>query len=614
MDFFGSQDSRHRQSLLLIACFVAAMLALAVLVQAVAVVISLPKAGAPANFFEPSNPAKAFIVLIWLTCVMGCFFRTLDGRSGGPALARRFGAVKASQEGRYADEKQLVDLVHEMAVASSCTVPETYLLHRESSINAFVVGGFKGKEALVVSQGALDQLNREQLCAVIAHEFGHIASGDIPLNMRLLVALSGLNAIDEVGRLLMVRSHTGDLFAQPGLIVGFVLRCLGAVGVFFGRLLRSALSRQREYLADASAVQFTRNPEWVASALAAIRDEHDDEAIHGVHAEELMHLCLQSGEKDKWHERVFATHPPIQKRIDAIDPHYATKQRAKDRAVKKEKPNLYSVGNGARAVPLSSEATVSVGALSGTAEIMLVDSSACLAVLHALFVSDDAKKSKMYISAIAFAYNKLFAHQVEEIKETLSDDIRTNQLAIIETATEQIRENIKLDNRQRLLKSLEKLIMVEGEYTLINYATLQLIRRKLDADFPVLESVAGSGSEQTAAAKVKTFDTMGKEFALLLSLMVESSGSFPSENEKRFQDALKCYTKEQFPLRKRDEPGIVSELEASFQTLYVQPRPIREAFVQHCVELAQADGHIARDEKALLELFAASLHCDAIAA
>lgn len=615
MDFFGSQDTRKQQSLALLMCFIAAMLAMAAIIHIVVVVVTIPVVS-EINFFAPTTQAKAFIAIIWLTCCAGCFFRILDVRAGGATLARRFGAVEATADGRYRDEKLLIDIVSEMSVASACAMPRVFLLHREESINAFVVGGFKGKEAIVVSQGALDNLDREQLSAVVAHEFGHIAQGDIPVNMRLLIALGGLNAIDEVGKLLMVRSG-GQLVAQPGAIVGAVIRCIGSIGVFFGRLIRSAFSRQREFLADATAVQFTRNPEWLASALTVIRDRHDDAAVHSVHAEELTHLCIQSGDKVKWMDKVFATHPPVQKRIDAIDPHYAVKVRAKERAVEKEQPGVYRAGRGATVTPISTDAGVALGAslvVSDAAEMMLTDSASCLAILHAVFVSEDRAKSADYYSAIAFAYNKIFSHQVKEIRETLSTELHNNQLALIDKATAQLRDSIKLENRQRLLKSLEKLLMVEGEFTLMNYATLQLIRRKLDAEFPVLEQKADAEQGVAQASQAKTFDTMGREFALLLSLIVESSGNTSSQYDDQFENALKCYTKEHHPRRSSDEPGIVKELEASFQTLYVQPRPIREAFVQHCLEIAQSDGHIAKDEKALLDLFAASLKCNSIAA
>lgn len=649
MDFFGSQDNRKKQSLLLLVCFVAAMLAMAAVIHVVAVFINVPLSG-KLDFGNPPGPAKAFIVLIWLTCLAGGFFRILDVKAGGAALAQRFGATEVQPKSRFREETELLNIVDEIGVASATTPPPVFILHREDSINAFVVGGFKGREALVVSQGALEKLDRDQLSAVIAHEYGHITQGDIPVNMRLLVALSSLNAIDEVGKLLMVRSREGELFAQPGVVVGIVLRALGSIGVFFGHVIRSAFSRQREFLADACAVQFTRNPESVASALTDIRNDVTDAAIHGVHAEEITHLCFQAGDVTRWYKQFFATHPPVQKRIDAIDPHYAAKARAKKRrSDHSDKPKVkqggsaasnvtnINVGNGTTALQFAQAPEVSnsslaqtlsptggIGVLSDKAAMMISDPSSCLAVLHAIFVSDDRSNSKAYYEAIAFAYNKVFAHSVKDIAESIPKALATEQLAIIEHATAQLRHSIKLENRQRLLKSLEKLLVVEGEFTLMNYATLQLVRRKLDAEFPVLETKVGITTDTNAGSnaeeqvdnapaqgmKVKTFDKMGEEFALLLSLMVESSGNSGERIDEQYKIALACYTKHHHPRRLSNEPGIVKELEAAFQTLYVQPKAIRESFVQHCLDIAQADHHIAKEEHALLNLFAASLNCE----
>ncbi len=613
MDFFGLQDSRKKQSAILLLFFIVAMLAMAIVVHVIATLVSIPL-GREINLTQPSLPAKAFIALIWLTCLIGCFFRILDVRAGGVALAKRFGAIEASTSGRYRSEHVLLDVVAEIAVASACLEPRVFVLHGERSINAFVVGGFSGKEALVVSQGALDKLDRDELSAIVAHEFGHISQGDIPVNMRLLIALGGLNAIDEVGKLLMVQDSNGNLMAQPGAIVGMVLRVIGSIGVFFGRVFRSAFSRQREFLADACAVQFTRNPACVAAALSIVRDEHDDQAIHSVHAEELSHLCFQVGDVIKWHQRLFATHPPIQRRIDAIDPHFEIKARSKRRESEDGKPKLYSVGSGGGAIPMSGADATNTMPLSDMALLTLGDKGACLATLHAIFASHDSAKRRKYYDAIGFAYNKVFAHQVEEVGETLSVELKSNQIAIIEHVTDQLRESVKLENRQRMLKSLEKLLVVEGEFTLMNYATMQLIRRKLDADFPVLEQISGDEDAVAQGSLAKSFDSMGSEFALLLSLIVETSGNRSEQLDEQFEAALSCYTKKTYSRRSASEEGIIEELEASFQSLYVQPRVIREAFVRHCVEIAQSDGHIARDERALLNLFALSLNCQPIAA
>jgi hypothetical protein len=165
-----------------------------------------------------------------------------------------------------------------------------------------------------------------------------------------------------------------------------------------------------------------------------------------------------------------------------------------------------------------------------------------------------------------------------------------------------------------VVKKLERLLRVSGDYNLMNYATMQLIRRKLEVEFPVVEKIANERTPVAQARRVKTFDAMGSEFALLLSLMVESSGASATVLDEEFERVLKCYTQTYYPRRTGAETGIVEELEAAFQTLYVQPKSIRQAFVLHCVEIMQRDGIEAGAEKSLLDLFAASLGCEELLA
>jgi len=215
--FFTRQRDAKRQSYWLLAGFALALILIGVMIHLVMGVLSY-LFGSGVNIWAPSTQATAMIGVMWAAILIGCFMRALDVRAGGAVLARRFGAVHASDRSRHGREKVLMNVVAEMSIASSCQQPEVFVLRRESSINAFVVGAVEGKQAIVVSQGALDALDREELQAVVAHEFGHIAQGDLPLNMRLLIALGGLMAVDEIGRLLPGSKSDGLL--HPGVLVG----------------------------------------------------------------------------------------------------------------------------------------------------------------------------------------------------------------------------------------------------------------------------------------------------------------------------------------------------------------------------------------------------------
>ncbi len=589
--------------------------------------------GESGSLLRPSTPAVVLIGLVWLTVLAGGYFRYLDVKAGGAVMARRFGAVHASDRSRFDQEQRLLNVVAEVSIASTTPQPEVYVLRSETSINAMVLGGEASRYVVVVTQGLLDAFDRDQLQAVVAHEFAHIKNGDLPLNMRLLVALGGLMAIDEVGHLL-VGENPRDNF-HPGVPVGYLLRALGSIGVFFGRLIRAAFSRQREFLADASAVQFTRNPFALASALVVIRKRSHEPALHNTHVQELAHLCFQSGDVTRWYQRLLASHPTLQRRIDAIDPHFSIKQRKAENRSDLTQAGLADLGAprdertsaGAMAIHSGTYQGSMVGGpdqplmrdLHGTGVsdrilLLLPDESSCLAILFALFVSKDTHKRREYFNVLTFGFNERFTLEVREVVRLIPDELHKDQLAIIEYATGVLRDSLTYENRQRVLLKLERLLKVGGDYSLMNYATLQLIRRRLAVEFPVLDTLCSQKTQVAKARRAKAFDVMGAEFALLLSLMVESSGAPVETLDDEFKRVLKCYTQTHYPRRTASETGIVTELEAAFQTLYMQPKTIRQAFVQHCIEIVQQDNYVAGAEQSLLSLFAASLGCEELAA
>lgn len=611
MNFFDQQSAKRRQSLFLLICFVIALIATGITIHVAIAGLSL-LLGETTQFSQPSTPAIVMICLVWITIFFGAVFRIMDVRAGAANLAKRFGAVKISNRSRDDNEQQLLNVVAEISIASSTPQPDVYLLRRESSINAFVLGSLstkhpKGRHILVLTQGAMDHLDRDELKSVVAHEFGHIANSDIALNMNLLVALGGLMALDEVGRLLVGKNP--DDHIHPGVFVGYLFRVLGSIGVFFGQLIRSAFSRQREYLADACGVQYTRNPYAMASALNIIKMQTEEPALHSIHEQELAHLCFQSGKSKRWFKRLLSSHPKLQHRIDAIDPHFNAKHRKAHKARKNSDENV--TAGGAGALPAMSAGvsadSVILPMLSDGAQILLSDSRNSIAVLFAIFVSDNENNRRDYFNAVAFAFNKQFAARIKELSNSLSEDIGNKQLALIELSAKTICDSVSIEDRQQLVVKLEGLVSVAGDFTLMNYASLQLIRGKLGVNFPVIKTLAEDHLAQ--GRHVKTFDSMGGEFALLLSLIVESSGASETQQNQQFERVLKCYTASSYPRRFKNERGIVPEVTAAFQTLYVQPKPIREAFLQHCVEIVKQDGYIARAERVLLDLFAASLGC-----
>ncbi|MBX2836278.1 MAG: M48 family metalloprotease [Gammaproteobacteria bacterium] len=653
MDFFGHQDNARRQSALLLVAFIVAMFGMATLIQ-VFIGSIMMFFGSADSLYELSLPAKCLIGLFWAAIVIGCLFRYFDVRGGGAVLAKRFGAEPVGSGQDKRQDQRLRNVVAEMCVASRCRRPDIYVLRNEASLNAFVVGGFKDNPAMVVTQGLLDELDRDELQAVVAHEYAHVANGDVPLNMKLFIVMGGLLAVDEIGSLLMheVWDRNAPLH-HPGILVGAVFKVVGFVGVVSATLIRSGFSRQREYLADATAVQYTRNPQALASALSAIRDADIDKPLQGHYAAEIAHLCFQGGDLSAWWKKLTASHPPIQKRIKIICPTGMQKRRQKkesrsefqakslntanevtslfggsaffadsgadtntevdseteftNEASDSADNNAIIVGDG---VVISHDDDVFLEPLTDRASMMMQDASSCLAVLFAVFAVDESIDRRSYLSAVSFAYNQNFTDQVKHILEVLEADLRSQPNTIIEHATSRLSGSVQEENRRRFLKNLERLLIAEKQYNLTTYVTVQLLRHKLNADFPILTKKAEDANTPAEGVAAKTFDQMGEEFALLLSLVIEGSGAPEAEIDADYRRVLRAYTIENIPRSKSSDAGVIEKLEGAFQTLLVQPRPIRQAFVEHCREIVMQDNHVTKAEIALLKIFSASLGCD----
>jgi Zn-dependent protease with chaperone function len=324
MDFFGAQARARQQSRLLGWGFAACLLAV-VLVLNAAVLTALRVGYASGDHPEPyGNSLTEWALLhpgpvFWTTLLVGGFigcaslFRMMQLREGGGYVARSVGGVRVERSTPDPRRRLLHNVVEEMALASGVPVPEVYVLERDNSINAFAAGHTPANAAVTVTYGALQRLNRDQLQGVIAHEFSHILNGDMRLSIRLMGLIFGLMAVAMAGRMLIRFSGSGDKRVAPMLVLGLGIAIVGQVGFWGGRILQAWISRKRECLADASAVQFTRNPDGLRDAL--IRAAAGPRQPFGsVAMEEVAHMLFAPG-PDRW----LATHPPLLERVHALD-------------------------------------------------------------------------------------------------------------------------------------------------------------------------------------------------------------------------------------------------------------------------------------------------------
>lgn len=336
MDFFQHQAQARKRTGLLLFYFSLAVFLTVVAVNAAFFVIST-------FTLQPGLTLGAWLVQPWWAWIslgtlgvigIGSLTRYLALADGGHVIADAVHARRIDPDTTDVRERALLNVVEEMAIASGTPVPTTYVMEDEPGINAFVAGFEPTQAVLVVTRGALDTFSRDELQGVVGHEFSHILNGDMRMNVQLYAILAGILLIGRIGEFLL-RSARGGRSRGKGaaipVLVGLLLMVVGYVGLFFGRLIKAAISRQRELLADASSVQFTRNPQGLAEALLKIRNASHGSLLQNSQAEDMSHMCIAR----PVHMRLsglLATHPPLDERIAAIDPTMLARDRARQHA------------------------------------------------------------------------------------------------------------------------------------------------------------------------------------------------------------------------------------------------------------------------------------------
>lgn len=269
--------------------------------------------GYPRYFFQVNSAVTLGLIIV------GAHFEIGHLRRGGAHIAKRVGG-KLLEKSRDGMEQRLINVVHEMSIAAGVKPPAIYVLEREDAINAFAAGWEQRDSIIAVTRGALERLSRDELQGVVAHELSHIVNGDTRLNMRLIGCVFGLEMVFNFGSYLAnMTDARGNRMVWA--LMGFGLMVAGSAGWLAGRLLKAAVSRQREYLADASAVQFTRNPAGIGGALQKIaghkKESREGASIHHPQAEVLSHMFLAEARPDSW-KRWLALHPSLRERITKI--------------------------------------------------------------------------------------------------------------------------------------------------------------------------------------------------------------------------------------------------------------------------------------------------------
>lgn len=330
MDFFDHQDTARQRTGLLVFLFSLAVFVITGLVSVLSIGIYYGVTGEPFD----QNTAISYVLLCFagvvLIVAISSMIRLSDlSSNGGRGVAESIGGKLISSNTIDAKHRRLLNVVEEMSIASGIPVPPVYVMQEERGINAFAAGMSIDDAVIGVTQGALDSFTRDELQGVIAHEFSHVLNGDMRLNTRLIGVLFGITCIAHLGHLVLDNTHYTSRASRSSsdsdkgfaviMLIAIVCLVLGWVGTLFGSMIKAAISRQREFLADASAVQFTRNDQGISGALKKIGGHASGSSLKAKASNQMSHMMFGQSSLSGF-TGLFATHPPLEERIRRIEP------------------------------------------------------------------------------------------------------------------------------------------------------------------------------------------------------------------------------------------------------------------------------------------------------
>jgi Zn-dependent protease with chaperone function len=633
-DFFQQQDSARRKTFQLVVYFILAILCLIALVYGLVLALNLYGTGEPVSLWQPK---LLLVVAAGVGVVVGgsSTFKVAQLASGGQAVALMMGAAEVPGTTTDARERRLLNVVEEMAIAAGVPVPPVYVLD-EPGINAFAAGYAPGDAVVAVSRGCLNYLNRDELQGVVAHEFSHILNGDMRLNIRLIGLIFGIMALTVIGRVLMHsagRGSSGSRDSRGGqVMLGLGLFLLGLVGAFFGRLIQAAVSRQREYLADASAVQFTRNPDGIGGALKKIGGLSAGSRIEDPRAEEVGHMFFASAFRQGI-TGLLATHPPLDDRIRRLDPtftgEYPEVRPVAVAASELEGPRPGRVPPfaglpklpGLPQVPLpvlglaADEAAARVGhvdpeeihyAQALTADLPDILRAAAQepfsarALIYALLLDPRAELRDVQLARLKagaeprdFAETMRLAAPVEDLPDAL-------RLPLLDLAMPALRQ-MSPRQHQAFRAQVEALMSADQRLNLFEYALRCVLHRHLDAQYLPRRR---TGPVQRSAKK------LAGPVATVLALLAWVDEPGPDEAARAFDAGMRSYAGGDHTHRLPPRTDCsLAEFDAALQMLGQAVPDIKRRIVVACAACILANREVTVREAELLRAICDTLDC-----
>ncbi|RLT93250.1 M48 family metallopeptidase [Ketobacter sp.] len=637
MSFYQNQDNARRKTGLLIFYFVSAVVLIVAAVNlSLFVVFAFSgESGLSLGQWVRSPLCWGLAAVTLGAIVFGSLLRLAQLSKGGVSVALMAGGTPLDPATTRPQEKVLQNVVEEMAIASGTPVPRIFVMRDEPAINAFVAGTESRNTVLAVTQGCLDKLTRDELQGVIGHEFSHILNGDMKLNVRLIGILAGILFIGQIGEFLLRgqsrRHYYGRRSNKEGnqlIPLGLALMVIGYVGLFFGRLIKAAISRQREFLADASSVQFTRNPEGIASALYAIQHYSGQSLLLNAHAEDMNHMCF--GETVTMHlSGLLATHPPIEDRIRTIDNGLLPRLKARFR--KRAEADSHQVPAAAEsasttlptsAAPATAAPALSVAASGFTGSHPIKADAAHIKAsvgrptpehvdyaqrLHQQIPPNLQSLAHQQHSADAVLYGLLLLESPEitrlpvalpaeslALRDELTASSALIRLPLLDICLATLK-TADAERRQTIIKNSVDLIKLDRKITLSEFVACFLIQQSLS-------------DIKRPQRSIKSYQPLEPALATLFSALVQVSGDSKDQQADNFQNIMQYYCQRDYSSQLQQPPSPKGLNQALQQLKRLTPL-LKQPVVDACVDCILHDGKAVLKEVELLRAICEALEC-----
>ncbi len=632
MNFFESQDTAKRNTGKLLILFVVAVLSLVVVTNLLVMLIfgfaEIGMTGTAATSSFQFDIATFLVVgaVVSAVVLLGSLYKINALSGGGARVAEMMNGRLLVAGSQDPAERRVLNIVEEMAIASGTPVPPVYLM-QEPGINAFAAGYSPSDAIVAVTRGTIDTLSRDQLQGVIAHEFSHIFHGDMRINIRLIGLLHGIMILGIIGYYLLRSGAYSRRSKNSGGIVflGLGLVVVGFFGTFFGNLIKAAVSRQREYLADASAVQFTRNPDGIGQALMQIARHHERSYLQNPKTVEISHALFEEGQVSAL-SRLYATHPPLQDRILAILPRwdgdYEVSNWGRSKAVENEAQEqkldasqrekarailagasgmlrgdalLNQVGN-----PESKHLEYADALVQQTPQLLLDaarEPSAARAIVYYLVLSSTESVQSMQLEYLRTNADDGVYRELLNLQKQTDAVVAEQRLPLVTIALSSLRQ-LSARQYQLFKENFKKLIEIDQKINLLEWALQKIVFHHLDAVFDK------SGAPQFGNKNLKGCQ---QSIAVLLSILTHST----PQNELSVDEAFSAGVRSlNFPINLIDLGKINFEILNAALDQLADLKPLQKpALLRACVSCISADGKLQPIEIELLRAIAATVDC-----